>query len=435
MILRRIRNLRRGGLARDTSWGLGNEATAVIVLTISFTLLGRRLGAEGYGAFVGLYGLLAPAISVNQSAVGLAIYERVVGRRDAADQVGASCFSSTLVIGVGLSAVVVVLGSLLLPSLPLYLIILFCLSELIVTSVLLMAISVVQAVRGFVAASQLRIATTTLRGAAIVLLAVFDQLTLRNLALAQTVSALVAMLIVGRVIQREFGHLIRPGRLDGFTLRSIATYASGISASSVQSSGDKVVMNTAGHLADAGLYGAAYRVIMMAQVPANALVQSTHLSFLDRDKSDPVSLSIRYSVISFVYASVAAVGLILLAPLVPVLLGSEFEGSESIIRWLTPVLILTVLAPFPANGLLTYDRNGLRTAIQAGGALVAVALYIALIPPYSWRGAVAASIIAELTVGVSNWVALLWVRHKRRLADGRGDPPCGRPERGAGQQG
>ncbi len=416
-MLRRFRSLGQKGLAKDTSWGFGSEATTMVVLTVSFTLLGRRLGPEGYGAFVGLYGLLGPAISINQSAVGLAIYERVIGRKDPAAQVGASCFSSTLVIGLVLSGIVVGLGTVLLPALPLHLIILFCLSELFITSILLMAISLAQSVRGFASASRLRILATSFRGFAIVVLAVFDQLTLRNLALGQMLAALVAFVIVGQLLRSELGGLLLPGRLDALTLRSIGTYASGISASSVQSSGDKVAMNTAGHVADAGLYGAAYRIIMLAQVPANALVHSTHMSFLDRDKNDPVALSFKYSMVALVYALVAALGLVMLAPLVPVLLGSEFEGTETIIRWLTPLLILAVLSPFPANGLLTYSRNGLRTIIQSASAAFAVALYVLLIPPFSWQGAVAASLIAELTVTVALWVALLLVRRQRRRAD------------------
>jgi O-antigen/teichoic acid export membrane protein len=197
-------------------------------------------------------------------------------------------------------------------------------------------------------------------------------------------------------------------------MKSIGTYASGISASSFQASGDKVVLNTAGHVADAGLYGAAYRIIMMAQIPVNALLHSTHLSFLERDGTDPVKLCVKYSKIAFAYAAVAVIGLMVLAPVVPFVLGSDFDGTTDMIRWLSPIVLLSAITSFPANGLLTYDRNALRTKIVTANAAFSVVLYVALIPPFSWRGAIAATVISEITMTVTTWTALLLVRRQTR---------------------
>ncbi len=410
----RLRRSASTALARDTSWALVGEALTIVVLTLSFTLLGRQLGPEGYGAFVGLYGLIGPAISVNQSAVGLAIYEHVVGDAEDPRAVGASCFTSTVLIGLLLSVLIVGLGSVLLPALPLNVLILFALSELVFTSLLMMAIALVQAARSFVAATQLRIVATVARGAMIVSLAAAGELTLRNLAIGQIVAAFVVYAVVARQVARYAGGRMRPGRPRWAMVKSIGTYATGIAATSVQIGGDKVVLNSAGHTADAGLYGAAYRVIMLAQVPVTALVNSTHLSFLDRETRDPVRLCVRYSAIAGSYALVATAGLLILAPIVPFLLGSEFEGAVSIMRWLAPIVFLSAITPFPANGLLTFGKNGLRTKILIVNAVFSVGLYVALIPPFSWRGAVVASILAELTMMVTTWTALLIVRRRER---------------------
>jgi len=163
-------------------------------------------------------------------------------------------------------------------------------------------------------------------------------------------------------------------------------------------------------VADAGLYGAAYRVIMLAQIPIRSLANSTHLSFLGSAPRDAVGLSLRYSLVAGAYGCLAAIGLAVLAPLLPLLLGAEFEEATSIVRWLAPVVVLAALTPFPSNGLLTYGRNGLRTMILVGNAVFAVALYVALIPPFSWRGAILATVIAETTMTAVAWMALLRVR-------------------------
>jgi O-antigen/teichoic acid export membrane protein len=289
--------------------------------------------------------------------------------------------------------------------------------------VLMMAIAIVQAVRGFIAATQLRILATSFRGVAIVTLAAFGELNLRNLALGQIAAAMLALIIVTAKVHRHVGHIILPGRIEWSTLKSIGTYSAGISATSVQIGGDKVALNSAGHVADAGLYGAAYRIIMLAQVPVNALSHSTHLSFLERGRGDPVRMCVRYSAIALAYAVVAVIGLLVLAPLVPLLLGSEFDGAASMIRWLTPIMLLGAVTPFPANGLLTYGRNPLRTKILAGNAAFSVVLYILLIPPLAWQGAVLASIISEATMTVTTWTALLLVRRQVR----RDGAPSGTP--------
>lgn len=410
----RLRRSASSALARDTSWALTGEALTIIVLTLSFTLLGRQLGTEGYGAFVGLYGLIGPAISINQSAVGLAIYEHVVGDAEDPRAVGSSCFTSTVLIGLLLSGLIVGLGIVLLPALPLNVLILFALSELVFTSLLMMAIALIQAARSFVAATQLRILATVARGTMIVGLAGAGELTLRNLAIGQIVVAFVVYAVVARQIARYAGGPMRPGRPRWSTLKSIGTYATGIAATSVQLGGDKVVLNSAGHVSDAGLYGAAYRVILMAQVPANALVNSTHLSFLDRANRDPVRLCMRYSMIAGSYALVATAGLLLFAPLIPLLLGSEFEGAVTVMSWLAPIVLLGAITPFPANALLTYDKNALRTRILVANAVFSVGLYVALIPPFSWRGAVVAAVLSELTMMVATWTALLLVRRRHR---------------------
>jgi O-antigen/teichoic acid export membrane protein len=58
------------------------------------------------------------------------------------------------------------------------------------------------------------------------------------------------------------------------------------------------------------------------------------------------------------------------------------------------------------NGLLGLSRNRVRATILLSNAVLSLVLYVALIPTFSWRGAVAATLIVESTLFVSAWVAL-----------------------------
>ncbi len=427
--VQRVSGFARNATARDTGWAMIGEGLNVAVMMISFTLLGRRLGPEGYGAFVGLYGLLGPAISFNQSAVALTVYEHIVGLREPGRGVARAAFTSTLLIGSVLFVVIVVLGTWLLPTLPLNLIILFTFGEMVVVATLMLGIAVIQAVRSFASAQRMRILAMALRGVMIVALAVVDELTLHNLAIGQIVTSVLAGVVVAWTLRRELNSLLLPGRFDGRIFRSVLVYSAGIAGTSVQTGADKVVLNSAGYVTDAGLYGAASRIISLAQVPTNAFLNSTHLSFLDRESDlDPIQLSKRYSLVAAGYGVLAAIALFVFAPLAPVLLGSEFEGTTTMIRWLAPVVLIRAVATFPANGLLSYGRNSLRTRILVANAVWTVLLFVLLIPPFSWRGAVVATTIAEVTVFVSTWIALIWVSRTTTPIGvvGRGvdDPPA-----------
>ena len=52
--------MRGNGLAKDTLWSLVQEAANVLSLLVSFSLLGRHLGIEGYGHYASLYAIVSP---------------------------------------------------------------------------------------------------------------------------------------------------------------------------------------------------------------------------------------------------------------------------------------------------------------------------------------------------------------------------------------
>jgi O-antigen/teichoic acid export membrane protein len=176
-----------------------------------------------------------------------------------------------------------------------------------------------------------------------------------------------------------------------------------------QNDGDKFVLNASHHQADAGCYGAAYRLMGIVQLPVISLAGATHLSFLDAAESANAQLgrAIRLSLISMAYALPAAICLVLVAPLVPRILTKDFTETTLILQLLAPVVILRGIGVFPMNALIGIGRNALRTRLLLGNSLVSLVLYAALIPRFSWQGALAATFVSELSLCASGWVALL----------------------------
>jgi O-antigen/teichoic acid export membrane protein len=113
-----------------------------------------------------------------------------------------------------------------------------------------------------------------------------------------------------------------------------------------------------------------------------------------------------------VYGVVFALGVAVAAPLITLIVGDEFEGSVTIVRWLAPLVLLRGLAIFPLNGLMGLGYPRLRTSLLLMAAALSLTLYIALVPLWQWKGAAVGTIIGEATLAASAWAFL--IRLQRR---------------------
>ena len=393
----------------DTFWALLDQGAALVSSTLSFMLLGRTLGATGYGAYVGLYALIGPFLAPSQSGVLLAAMEHVVRDREDPVEVARSCLSMALLnaliwvpvlSGVGLrwiEGVPAVVGFLLVGA------------EFFLNGILFACVGMVQALTGFSAAVRLRLTGVLSRIGLLTVLAIAHSLTLTTLAVGQVATlGVVAAFAITR-LSRLLRVAARPGRIQLQHVRSVFLYGLGIAASSAQSDADKFVLTAAHHQADAGRYGAAYRLMQVVQLPVTALVGATHLSFLHKEAGPNAQSqrAIRLSLIAMTYAVPAVICLILMAPLVPRILTRDFAEATLILQLLSPVVILRGVGVFPLNGLLGLGRGVLRAQLLVGNALFTLALYAAFIPKYSWRGALVATLVSETVLCASSWITLL----------------------------
>ena len=93
----------------------------------------------------------------------------------------------------------------------------------------------------------------------------------------------------------------------------------------------------------------------------------------------------------------------------------KYKDATPIIRWLAPFILARAVVMFAINGLLGLGRTGARTAVLLGGAALSMGLYLALIPKYSWKGAIAGTLISETAVGLTAWVLLIYYQRKHDL--------------------
>ncbi|MET0911495.1 MAG: oligosaccharide flippase family protein [Ilumatobacteraceae bacterium] len=405
-----IARVRSGGIAGETMWGLAFEAIALVSTLLAFTMLGRSLGTGGYGDYASLYAIIGPLGVLAASGVTLSLMEHVLRRREDLEDTVRSCLTVTLVIGTALTAVGVLIASWVVPTLALTTIGAVILLEFVSQPIGQIAATTVQVRSGYTPSMQLRIIPLALRVMIILVLHAMGQLTITTLGVTHLACSLVLSALLMRAVARHYGIRGTPGRPQPKHLKTSAVYSFGISGLSLQNDGDKAVLASYGFRETTGLYSAAYRIVQFGLLPVGTLVGVSHQRFLHHEegnKRQHLHRSIRFAGVTAAYGIVFAIGVLLIAPILPKLMGEEFSGSVTMVRWLTPLVVLRGLAIFPLNGLMGLGKTFLRTVLLLASAAISMIMYIALVPSMSWKGAVLGTIIGEALLAIAAWILLL----------------------------
>lgn len=413
-------------LTKDTAWSLGYQALALTANLMSFYLLGRHLGPSGYGLYVALYAIITPLGAFAYSGTMLTMMQHALRERQERTSVIRSCLSLTISQGAALAVAGTAITHLILPKLDLATIALIIASELMVTPLIEFAATTTQMIGGFAASTPYRMAPIVAKVGSLAVLTAFDRLTLASVAIVYVFTNAVLAAISLRIVVRRYSVDVRPGQIQRDHLRDSVTFAAGMSALSFQNDSDKLMLSAYHFEREGGLYSAAYRIVQLGLVPISALVAATHIRFLDHDSfqyNQHLHRSMKYASVAFVYAVVVAIALWFAAPLPGLLIGSEFEESTTIIRFLVPLVPLRALSSFPMNGLVGLGRVRLRTTLLLVSAVVSFIAYIILIPRYTWKGAVWGTMLSELFLVICTWSALVRVQrqHNAKLRTHTGE--------------
>jgi len=406
-------------------WAMGLELATIVGTILAFMLLGRSLGVDGYSAYASLYAIISPLVTLSASGVVLAMLQHTVSRDEPLGETARSSVSIVLILGGLLTLGSTLAALLVIDHLSIVAIVSIITIELLTTPIVLVAATTVQAADSFTGAARIRLLLIMGRTVLLVGLFVTDSLTVANLGVAQLTWSFVLGAVALRRVGRRFGFAPLPGRIHARHIRTNLAFSAAISADSVGNDGDKVVLAANRYVTDTGLYAAAYRIVQLGMVPLGALANTTHVQFL-RPSTEPrhyLKLALRYSVVALAYGVVFAIAVIVVAPLFPLLVGHEFEGSVEIVRWLSPIVLLRGLGLYSLNALLGLGRTGIRTGIVVANAAIGVVLFIVLIPGRGWEGAAIATLVTEAMQVLMTWSALvvLQARADRALDASEGE--------------
>lgn len=409
-IARRI-NVTGSGLARDTAWSLGHDVTFIVVTTLSFLVIGRHLGPTVYGAYVAIYGIVGPIACITMSGVSLAAVQHAV--RDGDDPVSVLRSGLTLCLGMGLigtGAATALAWMVTKGNVPMVSIVLIAASELVFAAVITVSAAAVQASSGFAAATKVRIVLAPGKLLMLVALLITDSVSVPGVAVGSVILYGSWALILLVVVMPRLGVPPSVGRPERHMTVTSLLLGFPISAAAIQSDGDKSVLAHFGFVRDGGLYGAATKVIALGLVPLRALDSAAFMRFVRFDPNaagQHLSRAKRYCAFALVLNIGLAAFLYVASPHFSLVLGTEFEGSESMIRWLLLYLPFLALSGAPLNGLLGLGQVRRRAVISTVSAALSLTIYIVAIPSMSWKGAIVGTVVGEAFLATAGWIALI----------------------------
>ena len=406
------RKIRKSELSRDTLWMLLGHGAQLPIRAVYFVLIARSLGAEGYGAFIGVTSLAAMMAPFASMGSGNILIKHVARDRSEFARFWGRTILLTWSSGIVLTIATAALSLFILPpTIPFLLVVTVAIADLLFLSMLNVSAQAFQGFQRMTMTSFLLVLPNATRLLALILLIAIKKPTPMDLGYVYLVSTGIAFLAGVYLVGRALGKAEYHGRVFDAEVREGFYFSVALCSQSIFNDIDKTMLTRLSTLQAAGIYAAAYRLVDVAFIPIRSLISASYARFFQsgaQGMRGTVALVGKLLPVAAGYGLAASLALYVSAPLLPLVFGREFAEATHALRWLALLPLLKVLHYFPANALTGAGFQGLRTACLVGTALFNLSLNLWLVPTYSWKGSAWASLASDGLYAVVIWVAVLW---------------------------
>ena len=165
-------------------------------------------------------------------------------------------------------------------------------------------------------------------------------------------------------------------------------------------------------LSETGVYGSAYRFINIGDVPMLSLFNATYPRFFQYgsqgwNKCLGFSKKLLPAVLG--YGVFSFIGFQVFAPLVPQILGTEYQNVIPTLRWLAPLPLISGVQLLISNTLTGLGHQKARSIVQVISATLNVGLNVWLIPIYGLYGAIWATLTSDIIRVICLLLVLLYL--------------------------
>lgn len=412
---------RNSSLVRNTGWMLFGQALRLLIQALYFTAIARSLGAQNYGAFVGVVGLVGILSPFGNLGSGYLLIKNVSRDRHQFSKNWGRALSTTFLSSSILFGLVLLVSRFLLPStIPIRLVMFIAASDLLGLSITGICGQAFQAFERLKWTALINVLLSTSRLVPALILAALHHspsaLQWGKFYFGSTsVVALVALLLV----------VVKLGFPSFSFSRTSAEVREGLYSSVSQSAQtmyndiDKAMLARLGTLEATGIYGAAYRLIDVSFAPVLSLLAAAFPNMF-RAGTGGISATLRYArpliLRALGYAFLVGIAVLAGAGIVPYVLGGEYRATVEALRWLAILPLFKVVHHFISDALVGAGHQGLQTSLHLGVAVFNVLINLWIIPAYSWRGAAWSSIASDALLACVMGAAVVVLSRRSQFA-------------------
>lgn len=415
----RLRQTLKSEAIRDSLWMIAARVVTVVIQALYFIFLARFLGAKEYGTLIGvtsLVAMLSPFIGVGHSH----LLVRTVSRDRSAFQ---EAWGKALIVLSWSS----VLGTLLIllfadriwaSHISLSLVLWLTLGDYWGVCLLELSSSAFLALGIAARSAQIKVAFAAVKLLAVAALwLVPGWRNAETWAIFYCTASVLPALVAFGLASRRAGLPVWPGKGCDWELGQGFFFSIAGSAETINANADKTLLSSLVGEQPAGIYGAGYRFVDVGYQPIVAVGAANYARFFQAGVNGiggSIQFAKRLFPLLFGYGVVAGLGMFICAPLVELILGSEYRDAIGVLRWFTPVHLILAMQYLAADSLTAAGYQGQRSLIQVSAAILNVVLNLFLIPSYSWAGAIWATLASETFKMVGLWLAAAFFWRQER---------------------
>jgi O-antigen/teichoic acid export membrane protein len=420
MIRDQIKRVRQSTLARNAVWLFTGQGLSFVIQALYFVFLARLLNPTQYGVLAGAVALITVVSQYSTMGAGLLLLRYVSQDPRRFPEYWGNVLMSIAVYG---SLIVLALhfaGHWLIGPESASLLALIAISDCLCGQLTTCAAQVFQAFEHMRPTATLNMLVSLFRLILVcAMLFMMHHAVARQWAVAMLVVSTCAACAAFALVTRRFGwprfhpELLWKRCAEGFV------FAISGSTTSAYNDFDKVMLGHYGMTVANGIYSMAYRVINIATIPIQSIEAAAFPRFFREGAKGAAaveSLAVKILKRTVVLGLAAAVGIFLLSPLTPLLIGKGFKPSVSALRWLCLIPLFRSFHLSAGDAIAGVGQQKFRLAGQATAAAFNIALNAYLIPRYSWWGAAVASLLTDGSLAIINWTVLFWLRRREQGA-------------------
>lgn len=383
----------------------------LVVQGFYFVILARTFAPERYGAYVGIVAIVSIFLPFASLGSGEVLVQNVSRDPRLAQEYWGTTILKTLLFGSGFITLSLIIYSFIsIQNISIYSVFFVALSNLIFLKLndATRDVFVALGLMGYTAKSIILVSLNRFV-ASVVFFVCFDQPTVLIWCILYCIATFASSVMSTFLVVKQIGYpQFKLGKVKN-ELGLGLSFAVSISAQIINNDLDKSMLAKLSTLEATGIYGAAYHILNVALTPIQSLALASFRKFFQQGASGikgSFALCKKLLPMSLGYSLLAIFGLVIFAPFISLILGSEYQNSAWALIWLSPAIFFKTMHFFAADTLTGANYQNVRTSAQVFVAIFNAILNFFLIPTYGFYGAIWATLASECLLTICLWGAI-----------------------------